>query len=54
MFAIMCGSPWSGYRFYGPFENSDEADIYQNNNLFMEDFWWIVELEKDNEKVVSQ
>jgi hypothetical protein len=46
MVAIMAGTPWSGYRFYGPFDNSDQAESYQSEHLYSEDFWWIVELQK--------
>jgi hypothetical protein len=46
MFAIMCGAPWDGFTFYGPFATNDEADEYQMKHLANQDFWWIVELKK--------
>jgi hypothetical protein len=45
--AIMAGTPWYGYRFYGPFDNFDQAENYQALHLQSEDFWWIVDLIKE-------
>ena len=44
---IMAGAPWRGFRFFGPFADSDEAEQYQQRYLFAEDFWWIMPLEKE-------
>lgn len=45
--AIMAGTPWDGFKLYGPFGNEEEAEQYQNDFLFSTDFWWIMLLEKE-------
>jgi hypothetical protein len=47
MCVIMAGTPWDGFRFYGPFANGAEAEQYQGEHLYKCDFWWIVPLEKE-------
>jgi hypothetical protein len=47
MCVIMAGTPWTGFRFYGPFANGAEAEQYQGEHLYKCDFWWIVPLEKE-------
>ena len=47
MCAVMAGSPWDGFRLFGPFATSDEAEEYQSKHLYGEDFWWIVDLKRE-------
>ena len=47
MCVIVCGAPWDGYRVFGPFADSDEATDYWASFLWMEDFWWIMPLAKE-------
>jgi hypothetical protein len=47
MCVIMAGTPWDGFRFYGPFAHGEEAEQYQSKHLYECDFWWIVPLEKE-------
>jgi hypothetical protein len=47
MYVIMAGTPWDGFRVYGPFDNGAEAEQYQSEHLYKCDFWWIVPLEKE-------
>ena len=46
MCVIMAGTPWDGFRFYGPFDSGTDAEQYQSKHLYHCDFWWIVPLEK--------
>jgi hypothetical protein len=47
MCVILAGTPWDGFKVYGPFANGAEAEQYQSEHLYQQDFWWIVPLEKE-------
>jgi hypothetical protein len=44
---IVCGAPWAGWKIYGPFADGIEAEEYQGQHLYGEDFWWIMPLAKE-------
>lgn len=44
---ILVGAPWGGFRIHGPFASGVEAEQYQSEHLFAEDFWWIMPLTKE-------
>lgn len=47
MCVIVCGAPWDGMKIYGPFADGTEAEQYQSQHLYGEDFWWIMPLTKE-------
>lgn len=47
MCVLLVGAPWDGVRIYGPFSDGVEAEQYQSEHLYGEDFWWILPLEKE-------
>lgn len=46
MFIVVCGNPADGYTHYGPFDDSDSANEWADQELRNADSWHVIELTK--------